>query len=106
MRASSHIPLTMATGAVMAVKMKAKTVPVLMAASCTRFKLPGPAVVKHRRSAVAARQAVAPSRGHHSERAATICKGCLTSSTSKATLTLCGTGSGSSGHSADCPRLT
>jgi hypothetical protein len=33
-RASSQIPLTMASGAVMQVKMKANTVPVVMAASC------------------------------------------------------------------------
>jgi hypothetical protein len=38
----------MATGAVMPVKMKAKTVPVVMAASCTRVWLPVRAVVKHR----------------------------------------------------------
>jgi hypothetical protein len=37
----------MAAGAVMPVKMKANTVPVVMAASCTRAWLPGPAVVKH-----------------------------------------------------------
>ena len=38
----------MATGAVMPAKMKANTVPVVMAASCTRIWLPGPTAVKHR----------------------------------------------------------
>jgi hypothetical protein len=38
----------MATGAVMPVKMKAKTVPVVITASCTRVWLPGRVVVKHR----------------------------------------------------------
>jgi hypothetical protein len=38
----------MATGTMLPVKMKANTVPVVMAASSTRGWLPGQAVVKHR----------------------------------------------------------
>jgi hypothetical protein len=52
----------MATGAVMPVKMKANTVPVVMAASGTRVWLPGPAVVKHQPQAGRPGHACGPRR--------------------------------------------
>jgi hypothetical protein len=61
----------MATGAVMPVKMKANTVPVVMAASCTREGgCPAGLSSNIGRSAATARQAMGPSRRHHGERAA------------------------------------
>jgi hypothetical protein len=54
----------MATGAVMAVKMKARTVPVVMAASCARSGCPA-RLSSNIGRAVTDRQAVAPSRGRY-----------------------------------------